>query len=986
VRGKMKIKLLFQFYLAVILLFSTSCTDKKLIDISIKVVNNHDTPIEKAVIKLNGESIGTTDLYGNLKTKKKINDTEYANIEITKKSNQYYFAPFFKKVSLKKNHKNPGIEVKAMLFFVPKPKPSNQETQPLTEKNTDNSLNNDETEDSIEKIESATITNPSKSNPKDNLALNQNQIPAEKEPESYPEEERLIPASPIVLNNLETKNENNIEPKIEGKSKQKLITIHTRSDEKPIQGVKIYLGNFKKSQLVESCNTNKRGRCVIRVPSKSSKKIYLLAQRKGFQAQKRTLEPEKFQKVTFNLKKGLSIDVLTLSKSFNYIKGLKGIDVSIGGKKVGETDFFGHYAHTYNGQISDLVEIKLESDAYLPKVFTTDFIVGEKIRLKRYFTSKKPRKPIVYLTNLKHAGKIDQNKSTSDLDSNIRSTDKIETIASDVLFKSKIFSFISEKDVYNLLPEEKSIEDVIESGWKNSDLVSSLDAVIVPTIVFNNPPVIELSVINSDAKVITAAKADLEGEDPEKALRITIDKLVKSISESFPFEGSVIKVTRKKIKINIGSKSGFGIQKKRYVDIFGTQRSETGNEQKHTKVAKVKIIKVNKYNSVGIVTEIKPRSNISYGDLAVLNAIQNPDGKTVHISVTEKNEDNKIKPIKQANLYYKSRWIGSTNSAGYTLVSPKSLPVRGHLKIVKSGFNDFTKEVSLPKVQRINIKLKRQTSNILVESNPPGALVKIEGKSIGITPLNQPIKIPSGFVKIEIIGSSDTKKWLRILELDQGTVDLTGPRLVELEKDLLAIAEQYSNSGSLTKAIEVLLSVPKEHSDYLHAMHRAGEIYLKNLKEPAKAAKSFSIVTTDPSVKQFIDKRFIASHINEGISLFLSGENLAKLDETPTAIAHFQKGFEVLKRVEPFLRHLSSREYNLALHNVYFHKALSYHRIWELTQDKTALLQTNRLWENYIESNVDDIPISGAGKAYISNAKIYHKQTRSTLDSRSPTL
>ena len=982
----MKKKLLFKFYITVILLFVTSCSDKKLIDISIKVVNNHDTPVEKAVIKLNGEPIGTTDLYGNLKTKKQINDSEYVNIEITKKSKQYYFAPFFKKVALKKNQKHAEIEVKAMLFFVPKPKPSNQEYQPAIKKDPVNSANNDETEDSIEKIKSITIKTTPKSDAENELDLDQNQITAEKEKKSYPEEERLIPASPIVLNNLNAKDENHIEPTIEDQSEKKLTTIHTRSNEKPIQGVKIFLGNFKKSQLVESCNTNKRGRCVIRVPSKSSKQIYLLAQREGFQTQKQTLEPKKFQKVTFNLKQGLSVDVLALSKSFNYIKGLKGIDISVAGRKVGKTDFFGHYSHIYNGKISDLVEIKLESDAFLPKVFTTDFIVGEKMRLKRYFTSKKPRKPVVYLTNLKHAGKIDQNKTTSDLHSKLISTGNIETIASDVLLQSQIFSFIGEKDVYNLLPQEKSIEDVIESGWKNLDLISSLDAVVVPTIIFNNPPVIELSVIDSDGKVITAAKADLEGDDHEKVLRTTIEKLVKSISESFPFEGSVIKVTRKKIRINIGSKSGFGIQKKRYVDIFGTQRSETGNVQKHTKVAKVKIIKVNKYNSVGMVTEIKPRSNISYGDLAVLNAIQNPDGKTVHISVTEKNDNDKIKPIKQANLYYKSRWIGSTNSAGYALVSPKSLPVRGHLKIVKSGFNDFTKEVSLPKVQRINIKLKRQTSNILVESNPPGALVKIEGKSIGITPLNQPIKIPSGFVKIEIIGSSDTKKWMRILELDQGTVDLTGPRLVELEKDLLATAKQYSNSGSLSKAIEVLLSVPKEHSDYLHAMHRAGEIYLKNLKEPAKAAKSFSIVTSEPSVKQFIDKRFIASHINEGISLFLSGENLVKLDEIPTAIAHFQKGFEVLKGVEPFLRHLSSREYNLAVHNVYFHKALSYHRIWELTQDKTALLQTNRLWERYIESNADDIPISGTGKAYISNAKIYHKQTKSTLDSRSPTL
>jgi len=251
---------------------------------------------------------------------------------------------------------------------------------------------------------------------------------------------------------------------------------------------------------------------------------------------------------------------------------------------------------------------------------------------------------------------------------------------------------------------------------------------------------------------------------------------------------------------------------------------------------------------------------------------------------------------------------------------------------------------------------------------------------IGKTPLSTPVSVQSGFVKIELEGVPGYKAYSSVLELDQGTLALVGEEAITLERDFRAAAQNLLKAGKPTEALALLNEISKDHSDYLFGRHEAGEIYLNVLDQPANAAAAFSAVTANEAVQQFTDKRFVASHINEGIALFATAERLAT-DNAEAARAHYQKSLEVLERVMPYLRFVAAKDYPHAVHNVDYHRALCRHRLWMTTQDPKLLVETVRGWRNYLEGSARAIPLDDNSKSYIGNAEVYLKQASASLNS-----
>jgi hypothetical protein len=155
---------------------------------------------------------------------------------------------------------------------------------------------------------------------------------------------------------------------------------------------------------------------------------------------------------------------------------------------------------------------------------------------------------------------------------------------------------------------------------------------------------------------------------------------------------------------------------------------------------------------------------------------------------------------------------------------------------------------------------------------------------------------------------------------------------------------------------------------------------LNNLKQPALAAKAFGKVTANELVKNFNDKRFIGTHINEGIALFMTAESLQK-SEPEAAAAHYLKAIETLDKVSPYLRFVTKDQYAHAVHNVEYYKALSQHRLWNQTKNQAYLTEAFKSWRSYIETNTSTAKNdeANADKAFLDNARIYMKQAESTL-------
>ena len=258
-------------------------------------------------------------------------------------------------------------------------------------------------------------------------------------------------------------------------------------------------------------------------------------------------------------------------------------------------------------------------------------------------------------------------------------------------------------------------------------------------------------------------------------------------------------------------------------------------------------------------------------------------------------------------------------------------------------------------------------------------MVKLDNVVIGRTPLSTPVSVQSGFVKIELDGVPGHKAYSSVLELDQGTLELVGDEAIVLEQNFRVVAQNLLKAGKPTEALALLNDISKDHSDYLIGRHEAGEIYLNLLDQPANAAAAFSAVTANEAVQQFTDKRFVVSHINEGIALFATGERLA-VDNAEAARAHYQKALEVLDRVMPYLRFVAAKDYPHAVHNVDYHRALCRHRLWIATQDPKLLVETVRGWRNYLEGSARSIPLDDSSKSYIGYAEVYLKQASASLN------
>ena len=326
--------------------------------------------------------------------------------------------------------------------------------------------------------------------------------------------------------------------------------------------------------------------------------------------------------------------------------------------------------------------------------------------------------------------------------------------------------------------------------------------------------------------------------------------------------------------------------------------------------------------------------------------------------------------ITGANVYFNDTWIGATSSDGRLYAEVTGT---GTLKVIKQGYAPFTNHVGMRAGVRHDVVLKAQSAYLRVDSAPQGAKVLLDGSVVGTTPINTPVAANVGFVKLQVEGPANYKVYSQVLELDEGTLDLTGARIITLEQNVLSMAVTLKESGKLQEAATAFAAVPAEHSDYLAAQHELGQIFLTNLNMPARAAEAFGKITATENVKNFSDKRFIGSHINEGIAVFQTAERLVSEDPA-AAQAHFRKAIVIFDNIVPHLRHVPSAQYNKAVHNVDYYKALAKHRLWNETKDPTLLSDALKTWKSYIDGSARSVPVQNADKAFVDNAQVYYRQ------------
>ena len=115
----------------------------------------------------------------------------------------------------------------------------------------------------------------------------------------------------------------------------------------------------------------------------------------------------------------------------------------------------------------------------------------------------------------------------------------------------------------------------------------------------------------------------------------------------------------------------------------------------------------NKSNSF-IVKTNNIRKKIRVGDLISFeknNTINEKLSNFIRVKEGTRN-------IAGANIYLNQRWLGITDENGTVFLDTESINKKGLLKVIKAGFNDYTKPVKIRKGKNLTVKKESPNSNL----------------------------------------------------------------------------------------------------------------------------------------------------------------------------------------------------------------------------------------------------------------------------------
>ncbi len=1002
--------------LAIVLAANLSCKDQNEVTLKFTVQDNQHAAISDAKVFVNGQFIGATDAQGILQSIQPLQKNSNAKIEIRKESAKYYYAPYFDNF-LVNTEDAMALNLKATLYFVPKPTPEDQAlassatNTPAPEKPAENFADSKPT---TEPAKSEQPPEPIKI--PDNLAEMDQDEEADQTSENKPAEnlpqaqadnspsnpvrnrEPLPPKTKLMIRDekpLDLPADTVTETKSEPPSNATIFSIYAEDKGNPIANAVVSYGYTDEGNLMPGCTTNARGRCVIRFASKPLLPVTFHIEKTGHQSTTRMTRVTNQGKLKIQMPKGQSLEILALTQRSNYTRGLSNVEVFIQGKRQGITDEFGHFSYFHKGKDGDLIEVVLKPQSHLPDNYTTDLVMSGSMTLTKHFTTKLPPKIKIALTPTHASGDLSSpyvSKMLLKADKEIAKLLKANLL-SNQLFQETAGSFVQKKSS----ELGRTITDLLKSGWRGTPLEQQVDALLQPTIIFGEVPSLELAIVGSSGNIIAAAKDAITSQDDTNAFARATADIALNLIKTYPFEGALIKKVGDKITTNFGTSLGIPIKKGDTLLLYGSQADRYGKNRDFKKLGLAVVENVGSDQSTATIKQIIPRALPGSGDLVVLshktinlpqtpaNLVDNapdqpvqPAGDMTEIRVTGIHKKQSA-AVAQANVYMDQTWLGASDENGRLFVPKDELAKGGMLRVIKTGYGDFTREITKLGQKKLEIKLQRRYAFVTISTTPNDALVVIDGREIGKTPVTEPIETDSGFVKLSIKAPAGYKDYTTVLEMDQGTLDLTGPRSINLEQNLLGPIESLIAQGLYDQALDKIGKIPVDHSDYLFAQAMAGEIYLTIQNRPQLAAKAYGEITKNPAVQSFSDKRFISAHINEGLALVLTAETFGA-DQKELALAHYKKAAEILDGVTPHLRFIAADDYNKAVQKVAYYRALSLHRIWLQTQNPSILAQANGAWQNFLNLDFAENEADSSERQLRKNAEVFQKQAETALD------
>ena len=969
------------FTLIIVSWISAQCQKELSSPLKLVVVSNQGVPINNASVLIDGVKVGLTSDQGELKYDLTAVKGKPLNLEVSKDSPTHYFAPHYEKILLKTSRNKP-VEIKAVLYSVPKPKKgqslADKKRQRELEDDIPEPMNADHPLVSGTQAKAGPLSKPE--NPREKTKIDSALEGRKSQELAGHDPEVPTPAPPMDEAPKSTPPADNLAAK--AKATRISLTVHVTSEKRPIADAEVYLGNPERAYLKSACKTNPKGGCTIHMQNPSQRTLAFVVKKHGFVTRTITTLVKDHATLQVVLTRGQCLDIFTLKSNYQYLRGVFGIGVYVNGKQVGNTDKFGHLSYVYEGPSNDLLKVSFKTKRHLPEVFETDFISSPKMTLTKFLTDIEPPKPKFTVLPVRVAGGVDLKR----IPNMKRINRHIHSAFGHISSLNMASEYPYESLVRSIQAQGKSLEELLASGWSNLEVKAKLDALVLPTILIKNGDLhMELSLYSNKGEVLLATSHPAGSLDQPAAYDKLMKEMAVRVNRSFPFEGAVLAANGNQLRINFNRKNAKFLEPDDLIEVFGRQINPLGSAQEHKKVAIAKVKSVADRDSLAEIVWRAPRSVLARGDMLVLRKGAGKkylsQKKTYPIRIHEEPVAGKPqRGIAQVNVYYKGRWLGSSDADGLvSLRNGKDVGAGGALTLVKHGYE--TKKVNFPRnrLGRLEVSLKRLIAFVQVDTKPSGASVYLDGRLIGRTPIHQAFETSSGFVKLSIAAPPGYKDVSRVLELDEGVLDLTAGARLHLERDVLKSIEGQIKAARYDKALASLKQVDKQHSDYLYAQHLLGELYLTQVNDPARAAKAFKQVISSPKVKSFKDKKFIGTYINYAQALIaIAGKQEAQGD-SDKAKQTYHEIVDLARLTQAYLKYSPEGQYALAAGKLKYFEAFSVMKLAKSSADPALKQRSLKLWQEFVYTFGADHSLKDGVHDLLGEAKVYLRQANATM-------
>jgi tetratricopeptide (TPR) repeat protein len=659
--------------------------------------------------------------------------------------------------------------------------------------------------------------------------------------------------------------------------------------------------------------------------------------------------------------------VAAFTQAYGTSTGLPGVTVSVNGQKVGKTNSKGAYTYSYKGKAVEQAKIKLSAPGYIPQEWETSVALKGKQRVQRYFYPAKPPPIRVGIY-----GYIN-NSPDQDL------TEVIERVEEAIANNLFIFGGFSEVPKESLrammLQSNMDMETATTKGWKKTSLIKSVDMIVTGSVTQDQAGMtIETTVITADGNILLS---QINRARKIKNIKNTAKLIVGGIIDQFPFEGTVAAVENDVYSINLG-KLDHKIRRGNVFRFMVADLDKSGRLKGYREAGLLRTVETDEEFSHLEIDELNEGGQVQVGDRVIRRIYLDEQRETEQASAVVMAKGGVTpneKPLWGVNVYLNNSWVGTTGAKG-TVTIPISLLEEHDILLSRHGYQQFSDTISIDTDQEVKEFILDVANAVFkVESEPSNAQVFVDGVNIGQTPMTEGELVNFGFRKIKLSVGGDFRDWEQVIEFNRPEVDRTGDRKIVFLKDYLKIGRRAEKKGQVDTAIGAYAAIERENPDYSVARCRLAQLYMDEKNDYDAAIKEFEKVLSLPENKQIIYKQFAVTYTNLGHAYYEKGNALAREDRRAAA-GNFAKAIKKLDKAKQNTRFFPSSSYHAAVHDTYYYRALSYHKLYLVTKKRALIHKADRAWQEYFDFFPKKLEKKSNFVALRSGAKKYWNQIK----------